>query len=413
MNNKIVIVGAGASGLCAAVFAYRKGARDITIIEKSDIPGKKLSMTGNGRCNLSNLNMNSDMFNAAANQKVNIALKNFGVKDTLAFFRSLGVLIKSEEGYLYPVSNQAKTIVQALVSEISRHKNEIEIRYKEQLKEIKSFEDHIDVRTDKEVISCRKVILSTGGLAGPKSTLSTGDAYYICKKLGMDIKDTFPCLVQLLSDDEALPAESGVRVDAIVSFTIGNEVFASEYGEVQITSKGISGIPVMQASGKVACHLAAGRPVEAVIDLLPDINDEDFEKLIEDMCGLDKNRSVRDFVNGLSNSNINEMILKKMKLSPDMKMKNISDSMARCILENFKHLKITITKAGDYQSAQVTAGGVSLGDLDDNMQSKKAPGVYVIGELCDVNGRCGGYNLQWAWSSAYTAATHAAGCLCT
>ncbi len=408
MNNKIVIVGGGAAGMSAAIFAYRAGARDICIIEKSDTLGKKLSMTGNGRCNLSNLNMSGSMFNPAATEVVDKALLRFGVKDTVEFFSSLGVVVKSEDGYLYPVSNQAKTVVDALFYELVRLSENVSIQYKEQLKEIIAKDDEFEVRTDKGTIRCGSVIIATGGLSGPKSTFSTGDAYYICKKLGMNIKDTYPALVYMKCEDENLPSDSGVRVDAKIDFFIGNELITSENGEIQITSKGLSGIPVMQASDLIARHLKAGRVVHAVLDFLPQISDERYEKFVQDMLELPKNRTVAEFVNGFSNSHINEMILKRMKLSPGMKIRNISNSMLKCIIDNYRQYKIQISEVGDYQASQVTAGGVSLGDLDENLQYKKIKGLFVIGELCDVNGRCGGYNLQWAWSGAYIAATYAA-----
>lgn len=403
MNKKIVIIGGGAAGMSAAIFAFRNGARDICIIEKGDSLGKKLSMTGNGRCNLSNMNMDGDMFNAAARDRVNAALAAFDVKDTLTFFRSLGVVIKSEDGYLYPVSGQARTIVDALSDEIFRNKEYIKVRFHEQLKEITPKDTGFVVRTDKGEMSCDSVILATGGLAGPKSTLSTGDAYYMCKKLGMNVKETFPALVYITSDLPELPKDNGVRIDAKIDFLIGSEVIASETGEVQFTKKGISGIPVMQASSEIARHLAAGRVVDAVFDFFPQMDDESYDKMVADMLSLEKNRTVGDFVKGLSNMSINDMILSRMKFNPEMKIKNISDSMLKSIIDNYRHFKIGIAAVGDYQAAQVTAGGISLGDLDENMQYKKIKGIYVIGELCDVNGRCGGYNLQWAWSSAYLA----------
>ena len=148
--------------------------------------------------------------------------------------------------------------------------------------------------------------------------------------------------------------------------------------------------------------------MDAVFDFFPQMDDESYDKMVADMLSLEKNRTVGDFVKGLSNMSINDMILSRMKFNPEMKIKNISDSMLKSIIDNYRHFKIGIAAVGDYQAAQVTAGGISLGDLDENMQYKKIKGIYVIGELCDVNGRCGGYNLQWAWSSAYLAGMDAA-----
>ncbi|WP_026660248.1 aminoacetone oxidase family FAD-binding enzyme [Butyrivibrio sp. AC2005] len=407
-EKKVIIAGAGASGLCAAIAAARDGAL-VTVIEKTDSCGKKLSMTGNGRCNLANLNLSSDDYNSESRGRMKNWLKRFGVKEATDFFTSLGLVIISENGYLYPISGQANSVVSVLVNECKRLG--VEFCFNEQVKEvIKEDDGTFTVRTSTDSHCGDAVILSMGGLAGPKTTGSTGDGYYICEKLGMSKKDTYPALVALNAEDDTLPKDSGVRALANVTFYIGDEVIAAEYGEVQITSKGISGIPVMQASGVVAGHLSKGRPVTASINFFPGYNDDEFDNLVKTMLELPGERKLGELLDGFCNSNINEMILKRMKISAGMKIRNVGASMVSCILYKYRNLRIEISGTGDYKKAQVTKGGISLGDLDDTMQSKSVPGVFVVGELCDVDGRCGGYNLQWAWTSGYIAG-EAASCL--
>lgn len=383
--------------MCAAIYAARNGAC-VTIIEKNSVLGKKLSMTGNGRCNLTNLDMREEYYNPSARGRMKEWLSTYGVEDVICFFKSLGVVVKSEDGYIYPLSGQAATIVRALENEI--HRLNINVIFGEQLKGVHKREDGAyEVRTDKASYSCGSVILAVGSCSGAKSTMSTGDGYYICKKIGMTIKDTFPALVGFKCAGEEIMPSSGVRMTAEVSFVLGKETLAKEYGELQITSDGISGIPVMQASREVIRYVEEKKPVFAVIDFFPDYDENDFNALKQDMLRLKDERSVSEFLQGFSNSNVTEMILARMKLSKTMKMKNISPSMAECILDNYRNLRLRIQESYGFGASQVTSGGVSLGDIGSDLAFKNDPGIYCIGELVDVDGRCGGYNLQWAFTS--------------
>ncbi len=401
LNNHVIVAGGGASGLCAAIAAARKGAT-VNVIEKNDTCGKKLSMTGNGRCNLANLNVSSDDYNERSRNRMKNWLEEFGVDRVAEFFASLGLVIVSEDGYLYPISGQAGSVVSVLMNECQRLG--VEFTYNEQVKRIIKNDDRAyTVKTDKNEYNCKAVILATGGLAGPKTTGSTGDGYYICEQLGMSKKDTFPALVPLLSEDETLPSESGVRSIARITFMIGEGEIATEYGEVQITRNGISGIPVMQASGVVAEHLAKGRPITCSIDFFPGYSENEFEELVNRLMNLSDDRKLGELLDGFCNSHINEMVLKRMKISRGMKLKNVGSSMLSCILYKYRDIRVEISGTADYKKAQVTRGGISLGDLTDKLEAKSAEGVFVVGELCDVDGRCGGYNLQWAWTSGYIA----------
>ena len=219
MDRRIIVAGGGASGMCAAIYAARNGA-SVTIIEKNNQLGKKLSMTGNGRCNISNLNMNEKMYNAAAEKRMKQWLSVYGVLDVISFFKSLGIVVKSEDGYLYPLSGQAQSVVQAFENEIKRLG--ITVIYGEQLKSVEPIADGQEkkyrVITNNTFYEADRVIIATGSLSGPKTTMSTGDGYYICKKLGLSIKDTYPALVGFKADPEEIMPEGGVRSLAEISF---------------------------------------------------------------------------------------------------------------------------------------------------------------------------------------------------
>ena len=410
MSKRIVVIGGGASGMCAAVYAARNGAT-VTIIEKNTQLGKKLSMTGNGRCNLSNLDMTEKMYNAAAEKRMKEWLSVYGVLDVINFFKSLGIVIKSEDGYLYPVSGQASTVVSAFKNELDRLG--VKLIYGEQAKSINILDDVLDepgnerylVITNKNSYEADRVIIATGGLSGAKSTMSTGDGYYICKNLGLNIKDTYPALVGFKADEDEYMPETGVRCTAEISFLLGTEVIAREYGELQITKDGISGIPVMQASGKVVRFLSEGKPIFASINFFPDYDEDDYLSLEKEMLRLRDDRSLEEFLNGYHNSQINEMIIRRTKMGRNMKMKNISESMVLSIFDNYRNYKIKLKDNYGYQQSQVTSGGISLGDIRDDMTTIRHDGIFVVGELLDVDGRCGGYNLQWAFTSGSIAGT--------
>ena len=383
--------------MCAAIYAARNGA-SVTIIEKNSVLGKKLSMTGNGRCNLTNLDMREECFNPSARTRIKEWLSTYGVEDVISFFKSMGVVVKSEEGYIYPVSGQAMSVVNALINEINRLG--IAVNLGEQVKGVKCLAGgRVHLNTNKAEYEADAVILAMGALSGAKSTMSTGDGYYICKNIGMTIKDTYPALVGFkVAEGEIMPS-AGVRATAEVSFILGGEVLASEYGEVQLSSDGISGIPVMQASREAIRFVEEKKPVFAVLDFFPDYDESDFNALKADMLRLKDERTLEEFLQGFANSGITDMVLGRMKLGRKMKMKNISVSMAECILDAYRNVKIAIDSSYGYQASQVTTGGISLGDIRTDFSCKTAPGIYCIGELLYVDGRCGGYNLQFAWTS--------------
>ncbi|MBQ7657757.1 MAG: aminoacetone oxidase family FAD-binding enzyme [Butyrivibrio sp.] len=397
MNRDVIVCGAGAAGMCAAIYAARNGAH-VTIIEKNSCLGKKLSMTGNGRCNLTNLDMREEYYNPSARGRMKEWLSTYGVEDVISFFKSMGVVVKSEEGYIYPVSGQAMSVVNALENEIKRL--EITVNFGEQVKGVKCFDaGRVKLTTNKTEYEADAVILAMGALSGAKSTMSTGDGYYICKNIGMTVKDTHPALVGFkVAEGEIMPS-AGVRAAAEVSFILGSELLAKEKGEVQLNHDGISGIPVMQASREIIQFVEEKKPVYAVLDFFPDYDETDFNALKADMLKLRDERSLEDFLQGFANSGITDMVLGRMKLGRKMKMKNISISMAECILDSYRNVKIALDTSYGYQASQVTTGGISLGDIGSDFSCKGAPGVYCVGELLDVDGRCGGYNLQFAWTS--------------
>ena len=399
-KQRIVIAGGGASGLCAGVLLARRGF-SVTVLEKTKTAGKKLSMTGNGRCNLSNLATDASCYNEAARPLIEKLLPRAGVRETVAFFREIGVLLRNEEGYLYPVSGRAKQVVASLLDAFLAAGGRMV--YGAQLKEVTG-DGPFRACTADEAYDADCVILATGGLSGPKTTASTGDGYYIADRLGMEVTERYPALVRLLSDDRTLPADTGVRARARVTFLADGVPFATECGEVQLTAEGISGIPVLQAGAKAARALSGGASVMAELDFFPDVTEDAWVELAASFSARVTRQTVCRMLDGVADTRINHMILSRAGVDPDTPAGGITEKQRRDLMNGYRALSIRITGTADYTQAQATSGGVALSSLSDTLESLKKPGIYCIGELTDVDGRCGGYNLQWAWTSALTAA---------
>lgn len=400
----VIIVGAGAAGLMSAHLLSKLKLK-ILIIEKNTVCGKKLSITGNGRANLFNLNTDVYDYNFNSREFIKSLLEKYDSAYLIRLFRELGVIVKNENGYVYPVSDQASTVVEAFLNSI---KNKAEIVYGTQFKAVdySDKEGIFEIRTDRANYCGNICILACGGLSGPKATLSTGDGYYIAERLGIRTSKRYQALSSLEANKRMFFPDAGIRIEAKVKLISGDELLQEEQGEVQLNRGSISGIPVLQLSEEAARSLERREKPYLMLDLLPYIEEKDFENLIKDR--IDRFRSepdlnISEFLNGLSNSNINEIQLRRFNFDKSKKIKEITYAELLRLCLSYKNFRIDIAAAADFQKAQATAGGVSLSDMNRSFETKKYKGLFIIGELLDVNGRCGGYNLGFAWISAAAA----------
>lgn len=403
-QKKIAVIGGGASGMMAAITAAKGGA-DVTVYEGNERVGKKILATGNGKCNFSNRNMGEEHFYASDPSLVRKVLDNFSVQDTEDFFSDLGMLIRDKEGYLYPASEQAGTVLDVLRMELER----LNIRVITEAK-VKTVclikEGCFLVVNDKQEEIYDSVILACGSQASPK-TGSDGSGYKLAKTLGHKVSKVVPALVQLHTQ-EKLKAVSGVRAQAQIKLFVDGKEIAIESGELQLTDAGVSGIVVFQLSRLAAYALTEKKPVSLVIDFLRGYTQEQYQSFKEQRLTSLKNRTVEQFFTGMLNKKLMQYFIKQAGLDFDTPVAKADTKKINQVFALCKNWRVHVTDTHPFDAAQVCAGGVLLSEVNNKLESKIHPGLYFAGELLDVDGKCGGYNLQWAWSSGYTAGLNAA-----
>jgi len=422
----IAVVGAGASGLTAAIRAAFNGAH-VTLFERNDKVGKKILVTGNGKCNISNVSLSEEFYYSSDRDFVVSALDRFGLNDTVRFFESLGLLLTEKRGGLYPFSEQAATVLDALrfeadylgvetvtnslVTAVRHDKKDYVVEYTTSyIVEEDLVKNNCNNKNNKNknVNNCvsenhtrhfDRVIISTGGKAAPK-TGSDGNGYKLVKELGHKVSWLYPGLCGLKCRGDFWKSISGVRCNGVVSVIVDNQVIASDIGEVQFVDYGISGIPVFQVSRTASFELGKKNLVKARIDLMPEMDRTSLASEMKLRLVLIGNRTREQFFNGFFNKKIVQLFLKMSNLNP---REVVTTDDIDAFLDSFCNFEFEIMGNNGFDAAQVTAGGVPLSEIDMNFESRLHKGLYLTGELLDVDGKCGGYNLQWAWASGYLA----------
>ena len=409
MGKRIAVVGGGAAGMAAAIRAARAGAQ-VTIYERNDRVGKKILSTGNGKCNFSNRKMGKEYYRGSGTALVDKIYRMFGVEETKEFFKGLGMRIKDRDGYLYPASSQASTVLDVLRYELERLT--VNIHTNRQVTDIIAGQDGLTVETnehDKEKYDA--VILACGGKAAPK-TGSDGKGFVLAEKMGHHIVPTVPALVALRCKEDFYKRVAGVRCDAKLTLYIDGQPACTDRGEMQWTDYGISGIPVFQLSRDAAYALQEHKRVTVKIDLIPDLDEEQdsgsdsqfWTERWKRQCG----QTMEQFVTGLVNKKIGLLLLKMAGIKETERAENVPPFRQKELTKLFRSFIVTIKGANTFDQAQVCAGGVDCREVTDTLESRIVPGVYFAGEILDIDGICGGYNLQWAWSSGIVAGQAAA-----
>lgn len=397
---ELAVIGGGASGLAAAVFAAKMalGKIRITVYEANPRIGKKLLVTGNGRCNFSNLNMDSSHFNGDAVLAEN-ALKLFSTNDTLEFFKDGGVFYRADNaGRIYPLSNQASSVLDFFREETLLSGVYIETQFPV---------TEISVKNGGFLINgCKTadaVIVACGGKAAPVHG-SNGEFFSVLKKLGISVTPLYPALTPICIDGFT-KALKGIRAEGTITIRQGGKTIASDRGELQFTEYGISGIPAMQVSGKTATVLSEKTPVFAYVDCAPSVSAEELKEFILRSLNTRPEKPAEMLLSGIMPKRLSVYLLAELSFKADKPIKTINPGAVNKIVASVKNKKYKISGIKGFADAQVTSGGVPASELNANtLELKKIKNMFVCGEAVNVDGECGGYNLQWAWSSAYTAA---------
>lgn len=396
---KVVIIGGGASGLISSIFAKNKD-NEVIVLERNSICGKKILATGNGRCNYWNEDQNLRHYNSTSKNLLEKIITLDNQKQIMTLFNRIGIVPKIKNGYYYPTSNQAISIRNALVTEATKLGVKI---YQDALvdKVTHSNNKYIVEFNNKKIIA-DSLIIATGSKASPK-TGSTGIGYTLAKSLGHTIIEPLPALVQLVGQGKYFTSWDGIRSDVNVSLYASNKLIKEETGEIQLTNYGVSGICIFNLSRFASAYLKENKKVEVVINFLPWLK-EDAITYFDRRTSLMPSRTIFELLEGLLNNKLLNTFLSILKLDESRKWTNMSKQEKINlinILTNF-HLPIIDTKSFD--NAQVCSGGVDLSEINPNtMESLINKNLYIVGELLDVDGDCGGYNLSFAWISGMLA----------
>lgn len=398
----VIIIGAGASGLMAAAAAASKGAR-VALLEHKDDIGKKILATGNGRCNFTNTDMSVNKFHGSK-ALIKNGLSQFNYSDTICFFKELGIPAYDNAGYIYPNSRQAASVVAAFRMELMRL--HVDVKTGINITDIKPADDRTGycIQTDQGCFKSKRLIIACGLTASPKLG-SDGSLFRQIEALGHHIQKPLPALCGFSCDGLNFKKITGVRCDATVASVIDGQMTEQNTGELQLADYGISGIPVFQISSLMSRALNKGQKVEVIIDFLPAFSDDELNGYIKDRSiTTTDNRSLNEMLNGLLNNKLLLELIHKSGVSPDKKGRLLTDDDCKSLTRSIKHTAVSVKKPRGVEFAQVCAGGIYTKEIDvRTLESKIHPGLYFCGELLDVDGICGGYNLQWAWTSGYIA----------
>jgi len=407
LKHSLIIIGGGAAGLTAALISKNLGI-DVAILEGTDRIGKKILTTGNGRCNISNANINTNRYHSENPYFFQQTLDSFNVDQTVNFFATLGIpLVTLEGGKMFPMSMQASSVIDIL--RLAIEEKHIPVYTNTKAKEITKKNNSFKISTpDNVTYECDKLIIAAGGKSAPK-TGSDGSGYTLAKQLGHSVISPVPALVQLKLDYSRLKALSGVKFDGYAEIFINDEFAQKEFGEILFTDYGISGPPILQLSRAASYGLSENKVVSLFIDMLPNIQFEDLQGFLENHWSLFGNRSINDSLVGVINKKIIPIILKQAKIEDIHKpCCDLDSTEKKAMYSLLKQWKFKVSGTNSFSNAQVTAGGINTKEINpETLESNIVPNLFFAGEILDVDGDCGGFNLQWAWSSGAIAGINA------
>ena len=399
MKTEIAVIGGGASGLMAAITAKKSG-KEVIILERKDRILKKVLITGNGRCNITNVNANISNYFGKNISSVENILNRFTPQDTMDFFNELGIVCNEENrGKVYPLSGQASSVVDALRFEAEKLGIKIETEFYVRKIEKDGFKFRI-YSEDRKKIEAGRVIIAAGGQSYPELG-SNGSGFELAKELGHSVTKLSPSIVQLKTEKNQVKGLQGIKTDVAVTAYGDNKKICTYDGELLFTDYGISGNVVFNISFVMPLY----KNVEFEIDFMEKFDYNELYEMLKERKRILSHLTMENYFNGMINKKLGQFLSKVSGIEKLSKpVKDLNDSDIRKLCTVLKKYRVKILETTGFKNAQVTAGGVSLDEVNtETLESKIVKGLYFSGEVLDVYGECGGFNLQWAWASGHIA----------
>lgn len=409
----VIIIGGGAAGMMASIIAARNNNK-VTLIEKNEKLGKKLFITGKGRCNFTNAGDEEDIFGSVVTNKkfMYSSFRGFSNYDCMGFFDELGLKFKIERGNrVFPESDHSSDVISALSREMK--KQGVNVLLNTQAVSVNSKEgrfDSVEISSvsGRRVINADSCIIATGGNSY-SSTGSTGDGYRFARELGHNVTEILPALVPLNVREEWEELLMGLSLKNIeVTFYDGDKRLYTDFGEMLFTHFGVSG-PVILSASSVLTSVVKDRPVKLSIDLKPAITQEQLDERILRDFSKEQNKAFKNSLDELLPKKLIPVIVMLSGIKPDKRVNEITRQERQGLVRRLKNLEMTVTSTRGFNEAIITHGGVNVKEINPStMESKIVKNVYFAGEVLDVDAVTGGFNLQVAWSTAFAAASHLA-----
>lgn len=396
----VCVIGGGASGLISAICAASSGDK-VIILELRDRVGKKILATGNGKCNMTNADMSLSHYHGLKSEEDSRALvsdvfNKYSRDDVVDFFEKLGIMVSYNNGYAYPYSQQASSVL-----DVMRFRLEalfVDIITDCNVTEIKKDKNVFNIYTDKGTFGADKVILACGSRASLPDNIP--DGYNLARKMGHSIIGPLPALVPIICKDAVFKSLAGIRTKGKISLYNGDNTEITEnFGELQLAQYGVSGIPAFMISYQVSKQIQNGEKLHLILDFMPDISRDDLIIALKKRISDCPYKTAENFLIGILNKNLALAIIKECGIDYKLKVSDFTDDNIIRLSDKIKFFRAEVSNTKQMKDAQVCAGGIDVSEINSNLESKIVKGLYFAGEMIDVHGDCGGYNLQWAFSS--------------